>query len=241
MKSGNDTGFTAVGNSDFQLGDNVTNKTHLGHFTFYFEPVVHEPNHIMIARDVIFQGYYGGAGTKWFGSANNRHSHSEDGGWENILASVQNAQRTRPSLLSALAFHHESKNEYICDPMSITGKFHSQSILNDLVDDPDGYHYASAPYYSKMLGKEFDSLDDTTANASGGVFHNTSASGVCYQGLQCKRDGQGKWEDYTENTGHLGRCESLDSSLVWSGQIATKTSVSYERASNSVSLFNKST
>lgn len=41
MKSGNDTGFTCVGNSDFQLGDSVTNKTHLGHFTFYFEPVVH--------------------------------------------------------------------------------------------------------------------------------------------------------------------------------------------------------
>lgn len=40
MKAGNETGFTAVGNSDFQLGDNVTNKTHLGHFTFYFEPVV---------------------------------------------------------------------------------------------------------------------------------------------------------------------------------------------------------
>tara|TARA_A100001035_G_scaffold212513_1_gene172335 strand:- start:115 stop:1329 length:1215 start_codon:yes stop_codon:yes gene_type:complete len=40
MKAGQETGFTAVGNSDFQLGDNVTNKTHLGHFTFYFEPVV---------------------------------------------------------------------------------------------------------------------------------------------------------------------------------------------------------
>jgi len=34
MKAGNDTGFTCVGNSDFQLGDSVTNKTHLGHFTF---------------------------------------------------------------------------------------------------------------------------------------------------------------------------------------------------------------
>jgi hypothetical protein len=52
MVAGNETGFTAVGNSDFQLGDNVTNKTHIGHFTFYFEPIVHEPNHIMIARDI---------------------------------------------------------------------------------------------------------------------------------------------------------------------------------------------
>ena len=199
----------------------------------------------MIARDVIFQGYYGGAGTNWFATAGkstfDRHRWSSTGGWDQIVQSVQNAQRVRPSLLSALAFHHESKNEYICDPMSFTGRFHKQSILNDLVDDPDTDHYASAPYYRTMLGKDFDGIDDTTSSASGGVFHSTSNSGVCYQGLQCKRDAQGKWEDYTENTGHLGRCESLDSSLVWSGQIATKTSVSYERASNSVSLFNKST
>lgn len=47
MKAGTDTGMTVVGNSDFQLGDSVQAKTHLGHFTFYFESIVHEPNHVV--------------------------------------------------------------------------------------------------------------------------------------------------------------------------------------------------
>ena len=37
MKSGTDTGMTVCGNSDFQLGDSVTNKTHLvSRFPFFF-------------------------------------------------------------------------------------------------------------------------------------------------------------------------------------------------------------
>lgn len=167
----------------------------------------------MIARDVVFQGYYGGAGTQWFGYDSRNRRYEKSGGWDQIENKIQAASRTRPSLLAALAFHHESKDQYICDPMSITGNFHKDSILRDLMDD-DIPHYASSPYYSAMLGAQLGgTLDDTTNSAAGGMFHTSGSAGICYQGLQCSKDGQGKWEDYTQNTGHLGRCESLDSSL----------------------------
>lgn len=201
----------------------------------------------MIARDICFMGYHGGAGMGWF--ADRRESDmrgqgpavDRDGGWGDIVTKIQSAHLIRPSLLSALAFAHESEDKYFMDPMSIHGTFDRSSILNDL-QEQDTLHYASAAYYKSLLDPEVgNTIDETTSAATGGMFHNSSSSGVCYQGLQCMRTADGKWEDFISNTGHLGKAESLDSSLVWSGQIATKTSVNYEKAGNSVSLFNKYT
>lgn len=194
----------------------------------------------MIARDICFMGYHGGAGAAWFADDEDGNI-SDSGGWKDIVQKIQGANICRPSLLSALAFAHENTDQYFMDPMSIHGTFDRSSILNDLQEGSKP-HYASSVYYKSMLDSEISNgLDEATAAATGGMFHNPNTSGICYQGLQCSRDADGKWEDYTANTGHLGKAESLDSSLVWSGQIATKTSVNYEKAGNSVSLFNKYT
>ncbi len=192
-------------------------------------------------------GYHGGAGMGWFadstdsGTAGRRSDIDPDGGWGDIVTKIQAAHLVRPSLLSALAFAHEAGDEYFMDPMSIHGTFDRSSVLNDL-QEGNKHHYASAMYYKSMLDSEIgNGLDESTSAATGGMFHNSNSSGVCYQGLQCMKTSDGKWEDYISNTGHLGKAESLDSSLVWSGQIATKTSVNYEKAGNAVSLFNKYT
>ena len=60
-----------------------------------------EPNHIMIARDIAFMGYNGGAGTQFFKE------------WSDVGSTVRDATGTRPSLLAALAFHHENREKFL--------------------------------------------------------------------------------------------------------------------------------
>ena len=192
MKSGNETGFTCVGNSDFQLGDNVTNKTHLGHFSFYFEPVVHEPNHIMIMRDIAFMGYNGGAGCEFFPS------------WRDVTSNIQNASGVRASLCAALAFHHESLDEFRQDPMSITGEFANGSILSNLETVPGGKHYETADYYQSLLSQSSDiNVDAETASASDMAFYGTSINFVCYQGLTAHQGATRSFDQYEVKTQHI--------------------------------------
>lgn len=228
MRSGTDTGFTAVGNSDFILGDNATNKTHLGHFTFYFEPVVTEGNHVMIARDIAFMGYNGGCGVDFFDS------------WEQAFNESRRTEGHAPSLLAALAFQHESEEKYRHDPISLGGQFADGSILNAL-DKKGVEHYQTAPFYRQFMGN-YNNVDNTTRDAGDDGFYNVEESNfICYQGLQAERGPDKTFSQYTTNTGHLGDSETTDSSLAWSGMLSMKTSVNYHHAENSVSIVGKST
>lgn len=232
MRAGTDTGFTAVGNSDFILGDNATNKTHLGHFTFYFEPVVTEGNHVMVARDIAFMGYNGGCGTDFFDS------------WSDAFGNTRSAGNPK-SLLVALAFQHESQEQFRCDPMSMTGTFHDGSILKTLTNKDDRGkslpHYQTADFYNQFI-QAGGNADGTTRDASDDGFYNAEVSNyVCYQGLQAERGPDKTFTQYTTNTGHLGDSETTDSSLAWSGMLSMKTHVDYHHAGNSVNIMSKST
>jgi hypothetical protein len=229
MRAGTDTGFTAVGNSDFILGDNATNKTHLGHFTFYFEPVVTEGNHVMVARDIAFMGYNGGCGTEFFKS------------WKDAFTNSRDASHPR-SLLAALAYQHESEEKYRCDPISMMGEFTDGSILKSLNTNPgaNNLHYQTAGFYSDLM--EGALADGTTRDASDDGFYNAEVSNyICYQGLQAERGPDKTFTQYTTNTGHLGDSETTDSSLAWSGMLSMKTHVDYHHAGNSVNIMSKST
>ena len=194
MKAGNDTGFTAVGNSDFTLGDNATNKTHIGHFTFYFEPVIIENNHVMIARDIAFMGYNGGCGCDFFDT------------WESAFANSRRTDGHTPSLLAALAFQHECEEEHRMDPISLSGRFHDSSILKNLESKQGQDHYALAEYYRGLAGAMMAPIDPTTADASDDGFYNGEYSNfVCYQGLQAARGPDRTFSQFTPNTGHLGK------------------------------------
>ena len=214
MKAGTDTGMTVVGNSDFQLGgkylkflgvfcvlcfntsicsraDSVTNKTHLGHFTFYFESIVHEPNHIMIVRDAMFMKYNGGAGGRFYKWENGQMDHDS-------------------SLFAVIALHCESYEEYMHDPMDITGKFHSNSQLAAL-QHGDEKTYLASDFYRGQFSmaatgidqNQFD-VDQTTRDSNDAAFYvDNSINSVVYQGLQMNRGANGEFNQPITNTGHL--------------------------------------
>lgn len=192
----------------------------------------------MIARDVAFMGYNGGAGARWFNE------------WKDAGTNVLVNGGVRPSLLCAIAFSHEGDDNIAMDPMSISGFFAEGSILCNLEDAFDTgtgsipiAHYDMARWYDEQLEKGLgtNNLDDDTSSATDGAFHGTGTNFVCYQGLQCEVDTDGRWSKWTTNTGHLGDAETTDSSLAWSGHLAFKTSVNYHVNSNTVSLSAKTT
>jgi hypothetical protein len=55
-------GKTFYGFADFQLSDNVAQKTHYGHFTMYAKSIVIKPEYIVRAENVLCLDYIGGAG-----------------------------------------------------------------------------------------------------------------------------------------------------------------------------------
>jgi hypothetical protein len=188
----------------------------------------------MIARDVAFMGYNGGAGARWFGE------------WSQAGSNVLVNGGVRPSILCAIAFAHEGEDDVVMDPMSISGFFAEGSILSNLENtiptaaygNVPVSHYEMCKWYNDELkqGLGATPLDEDTSSATEGAFHGTGTNYVCYQGLQCEIDTDGRWSKWTTNTGHLGDAETVDSSLAWSGHLAFKTSVNYHVNSNTVSL-----
>lgn len=148
----------------------------------------------MIARDVAFMGYNGGCGVEFFES------------WKEALSGTRRDHA--PSLLAALAFQHESEEEYRMDPISINGKFHDSSILHNLNKDRR-MHYETADFYSEMIGQP-GGIDATTADAGDDGYYNQEYMNfICYQGLQVARGPDKTFSQHTTNTGHLGKFRKI--------------------------------
>ena len=149
---------------------------------------------MMIARDVAFMGYNGGCGTEFME-------------WDTAFKGERISGHS-PSLLVALAYHHETKEQYRMDPISMTGKFHDSSILNNLV--PKGtMHYETAEFYQNLIGRHVP-IDGTTADASDDGYYNQEYSNfICYQGLQAERGPDQTFSLHTTNTGHLGKFQNF--------------------------------
>ena len=183
-----------------------------------------------------------------------------------MTTNIRDPNGVRASLCAALAFHHESLDEFRQDPMSITGEFARGSILSNL-KTVEGKHYETAKYYTGLLGEKADMIvDSETQAASDMAFYGSGINFVCYQGLTAHQGPSRSFDNYELNTGHLvrllffvffdcfwlqgadlinfefqqGDSETVDSSLAWSGHLAFKSSVDYHRAGNSISLMNKS-
>ena len=69
MKGGSDTGATFQGHSDFQLGDDVQSKIHYGNYTYYSKAIVTNHKNIILARNVMANGYVSGDGCSWKNSS----------------------------------------------------------------------------------------------------------------------------------------------------------------------------
>lgn len=177
-----------------------SNKTHLGHFTFYFESVVHEPNHIMTVRDAMFMKYNGGAGAKF---------HK----WPFTQGVTSIGNDGSESLFAVIALHCESYDEYHHDPIDLSGKFASGSALAPLQPQGDQPLYLAANFYTQYFAQAgsglmgqmgFDGPDSTTQDAGDIPFYvDNPVNRVCYQGLQANRGASNEFDRFITNTGHL--------------------------------------
>lgn len=73
MNAYGEAGYTFYGHADFQLADNVAQKTHYGHFTMCAKTVTLHPEYIVHAANVICKDYLGGNGHRIWNPSNVDH------------------------------------------------------------------------------------------------------------------------------------------------------------------------
>jgi len=229
-RGGEETGFTVFGNANFQLADEATTKTAIGHYTCYFKPVVHTPKNLQVAPDAVFQGYLGGAGTKFFNGYTQYHPQQH-------IADV--CQMSDLVVMAAA----------LDDPMDgvqpLTGSWDDLSALKPLrectsdttemmerVGNAYNRHRQSAFSMwanEPLIGDGEDSMESQRYSYFD-RFHGLNV--LCYQGRQMSYDPvtTGLTKE-TEARGHLRGLEFVDSSIKeWSGHVAFRDSVVDVRA-----------
>jgi len=194
-RAGARLGQTFIGHSDFQLADNVINKTHVGHYTFYSKSIVHDEKEYVIAEDVFAAGYKGGENTRMYSNK------------EEFVDDVR-AESFRNSILSFLIPYrtNQPRGPRIQNPIDITGKLHP-TLYQD-TDIParevEEAMYPGARYYCEVL-----QLKELSSYASDATEHFLSPykyiNTVCFQGHQFMYNHKmGGFVDKIRNTGHWG-------------------------------------
>ncbi|MAD25160.1 MAG: hypothetical protein CMO44_13405 [Verrucomicrobiales bacterium] len=194
-RAGARLGQTFIGHSDFQLADNVINKTHVGHYTFYSKSIVHDEKEYVIAEDVFAAGYKGGENTTMYSSK------------EDFVDDVR-AESFSHSILSFLIPYrtNQPRGPRIQNPIDITGKLHP-TLYQD-TDIParqvEAAMYPGARYYCEVL-----QLKELSSYASDATEHFLSPykyiNTVCFQGHQFMYNAsQNGFTDKIRNTGHWG-------------------------------------
>ncbi len=194
-RAGARLGQTFIGHSDFQLADNVINKTHVGHYTFYSKSIIHDDKEYVIAEDVFAAGYKGGENTRMYDNK------------EDFIDDVR-AESFRNSILSFLVPYrtNQPRGPRIQNPIDITGKLHP-TLYQD-TDIParevEEAMYPGARYYCEVL-----QLKELSSYASDATEHFLSPykyiNTVAFQGHQFMYNhSQGGFTDKIRNTGHWG-------------------------------------
>ena len=194
-RAGARLGQTFIGHSDFQLADNVINKTHVGHYTFYSKSIIHDDKEYVIAEDVFAAGYKGGENTRMYDNK------------EDFIDDVR-AESFRNSILSFLVPYrtNQPRGPRIQNPIDLTGKLHP-TLYQD-TDIParevEEAMYPGARYYCEVL-----QLKELSSYASDATEHFLSPykyiNTVAFQGHQFMYNhSQGGFTDKIRNTGHWG-------------------------------------
>ena len=196
LRAGARLGQTFIGHSDFQLADNVINKTHVGHYTFYSKSIVHDEKEYVIAEDVFAAGYKGGENTRMY---DNKEEFVDD----------VRAESFRNSILSFLVPYrtNQPRGPRIQNPIDITGKLHPTLYQDTDIParDVEGEAmYPGARYYCEVL-----QLKELSSYASDATEHFLSPykyiNTVCFQGHQFMYNHKmGGFVDKIRNTGHWG-------------------------------------
>lgn len=245
-RGGEETGFTAFGNANFELSDEATTKTALGHYTCYFKPIVHTPKNLMVSPDAVFQGYVGGGGVTAYDDftdyAKNPYSSRGMEGGKDLLYMFVPEDWSCDGVLSSMGYGKQY--EGLMDTCSSWGTsiFVPGATSTTTAKDQAFEAFRNMASFFEGVnaghhGSHGENLEIPFHERRYGVNH------ICYQGTQMTRTyepgnppvpAQGstppvpgtqytkeKSRSLTPARGHLSGCEYLDSSVrEWSGHIA---------------------
>jgi hypothetical protein len=185
MKGGNETGATFQGHSDFQLGDDVQSKIHYGNYTYYSKAIVTNHKNIIIARNVMSNGYGGGNGCRW---RTESHAHSNFG---------EESSGNGDMYAFLVPYNERKKN----NPLKIFGKFHKQNELQTMT---------GSEYYRSKWNIDQTVGDDYFTTQS----EKEDSNDICYMGhhfwwkphreAPAQTKVAGSYTGVTVNTGHWG-------------------------------------
>jgi len=194
-RAGARLGQTFIGHSDFQLADNVINKTHVGHYTFYCKSIIHDEKEYVIAEDVFAAGYKGGENTRFYKEK------------EELMDDVH-AESFRSSIICMLIPYRTNapRGPRIQNPIDITGKLHP-TLYQD-TDIPSA-EVEDAMYPGARFYAEYLELKKLSSYASDATEHFLSPfryiNTVCFQGMQFMYSHHNRsFTDRILNTGHWG-------------------------------------
>lgn len=188
LKAGAGTGETLVGQSDFQMGDDVQRKVHFGHYTIKYKSVVYNERAVYHAHDYMCTGYIGGNDARFvtrdslkkFSDSSNDPEH-----FHSIFACLVPYQRT----------------EYP-NPMDITGNFFDKVSGESIGSTVK--HYASASFYSKY----WNWINQHCVSPQEAMYtsERSCLNTVCFQGHQAMFSPSTlSYTQVIENSGHWGR------------------------------------
>ena len=217
--SGQDTGATFFGHSDFQLGDDVTSKVHYGNFTFYSKALVTNPKNVHILDGVYAQNYVKGNDCQFFDPT--YKDIEAQGGFD-----PERPDQYQCSIFSMIIPYEEGEN--MPNPIDLSGSYNkhvyqsdsmSKEVIGndfflskDLQEAERRGMFSTLDYYKGVW--QFGKNQGTPGFSHPGTFQagmRARANTVCFQGHQfswCRTgsgiDGSGGYTNVTANTGHFG-------------------------------------
>lgn len=203
LKSGLATGANFFGHANFQLGNDATNKTFFGHFTFCSKASVHHPNNVVILENVKPIRYLGGSNTGFITRGEQLKKRSLNGA--SIVVTAMPIRET-----------------HFPRVMTITEKFPFSDAKIQLVDVSSytgGIWLSTSGYYNHVY--RFDEINGLSMDLSSSNFvdFNDKPNMVALQGLQINYNvKKGTHDMIVEGQGHRGTRGSLPGAeKVWNG------------------------
>jgi len=211
LKCGAGTGETLVGQSDFQMGDDVQRKVHFGHYTIKYKSVVYNHRAVYHAYNYMCTGYVGGNDTRFVTQASDtQFNKSQDtADFHSMYACLVPYQR-----------------KSYCNPMDVTGSFYDSS-KNRAV--PGDLHYASADFYKNRW--QFTNHAQKSSQEPMYTSDRGARNTVVWQGHQAMYNPRTMgFTTVIENTGHWGRNVYPGVGKVRAGLASAINQVSYNDA-----------
>ena len=218
---GEQTGFTVVGNSNFELSDEATTKTALGHYTTYFKPIIHTPKNVMVCPDAVFQGYLGGGGVRMTSIQNyQRGTAADPTEWNDIVVIGTESEDSMDGVVPLCGdFEDERMNSY----MKSLKHMSSTNIGENSLLKRARQAFMLKGDYRNYIGFR-DELQEGVGNMDRYNYAERyrGYNLLCFQGRQkCFRQTTSNSGDFSHEIrgrGHLRGCEYVDSSInEWTG------------------------